>query len=96
MATFPALNFELLQAIAAFVIFVFGYVALFASLMIFLILARGLYESAKAVRAYAVRYGSINSSNSFHAEIPTHREKRFVIPAWKQRLPEATSDSGKN
>ena len=49
--------------IAAFVIFVFGYVALFGSLMIFLFLAKGLYESAKAVRAYAVRYGSTNSSD---------------------------------
>jgi hypothetical protein len=54
MAMLPKFNFEI-QVIAAFVIFVFGYVALFGSLMAFLFLAKGLYESAKAVRAYALR-----------------------------------------
>lgn len=86
MATFPASFFELIQVIAAFAIFVFGYVALFCSLMIFLFLAKGLYASAKAVGAYGVRYGSTNSS----------RPKRFVIPPWKQKLVEATSSTGKN
>jgi len=95
MATFPAFNFEV-QVIAAFVIFVFGYVALFSSLMIFLFLAKGLYESAKAVRTYAVRYGSTNTSNLFDIEIQAHRQKRFVIPSWKRRLAEATSSSGKD
>ena len=92
MATFPASFFELIQAIAAFAIFVFGYVALFSSLMIFLFLAKGLYESAKAVGAYAVRYGSTNTSDSFDIEIQADRPKRFVIPSWKQKLIEATKN----
>lgn len=50
VAILPEFNFEA-QVIAAFVIFVFGYVAIFGSLMIFLFLAKGLYESAKAVRS---------------------------------------------
>jgi hypothetical protein len=61
MAT-PVTDFELLQVIAAVAIFVVGYVALFVSLVIFLFTAKGLYASAKAVRAYAVGYGSKNSS----------------------------------
>lgn len=93
---FPVSNFQLLQVIAAFVIFVFGYVALFGSLMIFLCLAKGLYESAKAVRTYAVRYGSTDCSNSFDIEIQADRQKRFVIPSWKRRLAEATSSIGKD
>ncbi len=95
MATFPAFNFEV-QVIAAFMVFVFGYVALFSSLMIFLFLAKGLYESAKAVRAYAVRYGSTNTSNLLDIEIQADRQKRFVIPSWKRRLAEATNSSGKD
>ena len=77
-------------------IFVLGYVALFSSLMIFLFLAKGLYESAKTVRAYAVRFGSTNTSNLFDIEIQADRQKRFVIPSWKQRLAEATRSSGKD
>jgi hypothetical protein len=48
-----------LPVIAAFVIFIFGYVALFVSLMICffvcLVIAKGIYEGAKKVRSYAVR-----------------------------------------
>jgi hypothetical protein len=48
-----------LPVIAAFVIFIFGYVALFVSLMICffvcLLIAKGIYEGAKKVRTYAVR-----------------------------------------
>ncbi len=48
-----------LPVIAAFVVFIFGYVALFVSLMICfflcLVIARGIYEGAKKVRTYAVR-----------------------------------------
>ncbi len=76
MAILPEFNFEV-QVIAAFVIFVFGYVALFGSLMIFLFLAKGLYESGKAVRAYAVRYGSTNSSD----DAVNRRRARKVDPA---------------
>jgi hypothetical protein len=47
------------QVIAAFVIFVFGYVALFVSLIICLAVSlaigKGMYECARRVRAYAVR-----------------------------------------
>ncbi len=49
-----------LPVIAAFVVFIFGYVALFLSLMICfflcLVIAKGIYEGvAKKVRTYAVR-----------------------------------------
>jgi hypothetical protein len=48
-----------LQVIAAFVIFVFGYVALFVSLVICLAISfgigKGIHEGARRVRAYAVR-----------------------------------------
>ena len=91
MTTFPAFNFELIQVIAAFAIFVFGYVALFGSLMVFLFLAKGLYDSAKAVGAYAVRYGSTNILNSFDIEIRADRQRRLVIPSWKQKPTEAAS-----
>jgi hypothetical protein len=47
------------QVIAAFVIFIFGYVALFVSLIICLAvcfaIGSGLYEGARRVRAYTVR-----------------------------------------
>jgi hypothetical protein len=45
--------------IAAFVVFIFGYVALFVSLMICffvcLVIAKGVYEGAKKVRTYAMK-----------------------------------------
>ena len=48
-----------LPVIAAFVVFILGYVALFVSLMIWffvcLVIAKGIYEGAKKVRSYAVR-----------------------------------------
>jgi hypothetical protein len=88
MATFPALNFEV-QVIAAFVIFVFGYVALFSSLMIFLFLAKGLYESAKAVRAYAVRYGSTN-----HFQLIRHRNPGSSTEALRYSVLEAETSRG--
>jgi hypothetical protein len=48
-----------LQVIAAFVIFIVGYVALFVSILvcvaICLAIAKGTQEAAKRVRAYAVR-----------------------------------------
>ena len=56
--TFAPFNVAL-QVIAAFAIFVFGYVALFVSSMICfsvcLVIARGIYESAKKVRSYMMR-----------------------------------------
>ena len=48
-----------LQVIAAFLIFIFGYVALFVSLIICLAvclaIGSGIYEGARRVQAYAVR-----------------------------------------
>ena len=48
-----------LPVIAAFVVFIFGYVALFLSLMICfflcLVIAKVIYEGAKKVRTYAMR-----------------------------------------
>jgi|HubBroStandDraft_4_1064222.scaffolds.fasta_scaffold665242_2 hypothetical protein len=56
--TFAPFNVAL-QVIAAFAIFVFGYVALFVSSMICfsvcLMIARGIYEGAKKVRSYTMR-----------------------------------------
>jgi hypothetical protein len=56
--TFAPFNVAL-QVIAAFVIFIFGYVALFVSLMIWfflcLVIAKGIYEGAKKVRTFALR-----------------------------------------
>jgi hypothetical protein len=42
------------QVIAAFVIFVLGYVGLFAALMLVMLVARGLYESVKWVGGSAL------------------------------------------
>ena len=54
---FAAFN-AVLPVIAAFVVFIFGYVALFVSLMIFffvcLVITKGIYEGAK-VRTYAMK-----------------------------------------
>jgi hypothetical protein len=48
-----------LPVIAAFVVFIFGYVALFVSLMICffvcLVIAKGIYEGAKKIRTYAMK-----------------------------------------
>jgi hypothetical protein len=48
-----------LPVIAAFVIFIFGYVALFVSLMICfflcLVIAKVIYEGARKVRSYTMR-----------------------------------------
>jgi hypothetical protein len=43
------------QVIAAFVIFVLGYIGLFALLMIGFVALRALYEGVKWIRAYAAR-----------------------------------------
>jgi hypothetical protein len=84
-----------LQVIAAFVIFLFAFVALFVSLIISLAIAKGIYEGAKGVRAYAVRSASAKRSISSEVEAPAHREKSFVVPAWRQGLVEG-SVGGRN
>lgn len=75
-------NNATLQVIAALVVFLFGYLAFFVFLIVCLLIATGLYEGAKAVRFYAVTSGSANRSRSSDVEMPAHREKSFVIPAW--------------
>jgi hypothetical protein len=53
------LTFNLaLQVIAAFMIFLIGYLALFISFMISLAIAKGIYEGTKGVWTYAVRDSS--------------------------------------
>jgi hypothetical protein len=52
------------QVIAAFVIFVLGYVGLFVTLMLLMLVVRGLYESAKWIHASSARRANTNSSTS--------------------------------
>ena len=58
-----------LQTIAAFVIFVVGYAALFGTLSVCFAIAMGLYECAKRIWAYPTRLAL------------ARREKRCVLPA---------------
>ena len=58
-----------LQVAAAFVIFLFGYLAFFVFLIICLLIATGLYESAKWIRAYAERSVSANSSTFYFSRV---------------------------
>ena len=53
---------SILQVLAAFVIFIFGYFAFFVFLINSLLIATGLYESAKWIRTYAERSVSATSS----------------------------------
>ena len=71
-----------LQMLAAFVIFVFGYLALFVFLFTCVVAARVLYRGATWVRACA-RSVPARPIVSADVEIPAHREKRFVIPVWR-------------
>jgi hypothetical protein len=80
-----------LLMIAAFVIFVLGYLALFVSLLTFLAIATGLYRGAKRVQAYALRSALENDPISSDAEIATPREKRFVVPALTPGVGEASA-----
>jgi hypothetical protein len=76
-----------LQVIAAFVIFIFGYVALFVSLIICLAVSlaigKGIYEGARRVRAYTVRSAPAKTFISSDVDTPDHRKKPFLIPAWR-------------
>jgi hypothetical protein len=58
-----------LQVIAAFVIFLFGYLAFFVFLIICLLIATGLYESGKWIRAYAERSVSANASILYFSRV---------------------------
>jgi hypothetical protein len=74
-----------LQVIAAFAIFIFGYVVLFVSLIISLAVSlaigKGIYEVTRRVRAYAVRSAPANAFISSVVDTSDHRKKRFLIPA---------------
>jgi len=74
-----------LPVIAAFVIFIFGYVALFISLMICffvcLLIAKGIYEGAKKARTYAVRSAPAKTFISPDVDTSDHRKTPLLIPA---------------
>lgn len=57
------------QMVAAFVIFVVGYAALFGTLSICLAIAMGLYEGTKRIWTYSTR------------QAMARRDKRCVVPA---------------
>jgi hypothetical protein len=69
-----------LQVFAAFVIFLFGYVAFFAFLTVCLLVATAIYEGAKIVRFHALTSGSRNKPRPSAVETPVHRERSFGIP----------------
>ena len=74
-----------LPVIAAFVVFIFGYVALFVSLMICfflcLVITKGIYEGAKKVRTYAMRSAPANTFISSDVDTSAARKRPFLIPA---------------
>jgi hypothetical protein len=76
-----------LQVIAAFAIFVFGYVALLVSLLICLAVSvaigKGISEGARRVRAYAVRSAPAKTFISSDVDTPDHKKKPTFIPAWR-------------
>jgi hypothetical protein len=59
-----------LQVIAAFVIFVLGYVGLFVFLILCLLIATGVYEGVMAIRARRVAFASANNSVSLDGKAP--------------------------
>jgi hypothetical protein len=59
----------LAQVVAAFVIFVLGYVGLFVALMLLMLVFRGLYEFAKWIHVSALRRANRNS-DVFDRRIP--------------------------
>jgi hypothetical protein len=68
------------QVVAAFVIFVLGYVGLFVTLMLLMLLIRGLYESAKWIRASAARGANSNPFTSTTTSVGTPFERRAPDP----------------
>jgi hypothetical protein len=74
-----------LPVIAAFVVFILGYVALFVSLMICffpcLVIAKGVYEGAKKVRTYAMKSDPAMTFLSSDVDTSDHRKRPFLIPA---------------
>jgi hypothetical protein len=72
-----------LQVIAAFVIFIVGYVALFVSILvcvaICLAIAKGIYEAARRVRAYAVRSAPAKTFTSSDVTLTPGLDSRSLI-----------------
>lgn len=75
------------QVIAAFVIFVLGYIGLFCLLMIAFIAARAVYESVKWIRASAARRVLANASASSEGEGGAARNPFLFAPAGKMAQP---------
>ena len=69
------------QVVAAFVIFVLGYVSLFVTLMLLMLVIRGLYESAKRIHASAARRANTNSSTfTSNSTAGSAFERRAPVP----------------
>jgi hypothetical protein len=67
-----------LQMLAAFVIFSIGYVALFSSLVVCLLVTKGLYKGAEGIWNYAVRTASKKTLAS-DLESPARVDRGIVI-----------------
>jgi hypothetical protein len=76
---------SILQVVAAFVIFVLGYLLSFVFLIVSLLIATSLYQGAIWIRAHMVK-SAINSSVSSDFALPVHHEKGSVILAWTHKL----------
>jgi len=63
------------QVIAALVVFIFGYIALFGSLMVCLAIAMSVYAGTKRVWVCAVKSISANKSLLSNVETPDYRAK---------------------
>jgi hypothetical protein len=69
MGFFLSFN-AVLQVIAAFVIFLLGYVGLFVFLILCLLIATGVYEGVMAIRARTVTSASTNNSVPLDGNAP--------------------------
>ena len=67
------------QVIAALVVSVFGYLALFGSLIVCLIIAKALYQGAKRVWFYALRSVSARRALFRHVETSTYRARNVGV-----------------
>ncbi len=76
------------QIIAAFVIFVLGYIGLFATLMLGLVIARCLYEAVKWMRACAAAAGRPVPSR-FPLSPGDQSERRIPLSSTQLAIPTA-------
>jgi hypothetical protein len=75
-----------LQVLAAFVIFLFGYLAFLVFLVTCLFIATGVYETAKWIQAYVVSISLASNSALSDSAPPAQREKSSIILALTHRL----------